>query len=141
MNDRLTYDTLLKNKNDLQLDYLKQTDGELWIRLFQIDKKNIEANKELPQIELYFEDYISIHIDDEIYAPYTPDFEGHLFRTYKKSAMLDYVKNETIVISYLRAAHELSKSEKLELTHYEICTLNSIISVVTENEPEVKIVI
>lgn len=39
MNDRLTYDTLLKNKNDLQLDYLKQTDGELWIRLFQIDKK------------------------------------------------------------------------------------------------------
>lgn len=54
--------------------------------------------------------------------------------------MLDYVKNETIAISYLKSSHELSKSEKLELTHYEICTSNSIISVVTENEPEVKIV-
>lgn len=39
MNDRLTYDTLLKNKNDLELDFLKQTDSELWIRLFQIEKK------------------------------------------------------------------------------------------------------
>lgn len=141
MDDKLTYDTLLKNKNDLQLDFLKQTDNELWIRLYQIEIKNMKVNQDLPQIELYFEDYISIHIDDEIYAQHTSGFEGHLFRTYKKSAMLDYVKNETIAISYLGASHELSKSEKLELTHYEICTLNSIISVVTENEPEVKIVI
>lgn len=55
--------------------------------------------------------------------------------------MLDYVKNETIAIPYLKASHGLAKSEKLKLTHYEICTFNSIISVVTENEPEVKIVI
>lgn len=137
MNDKLTYDILLKNKNDLELDFLKQTDSELWIRLFQIEK----FNRNLPQIELYFEDYISIHIDDEIYAPYTPGFKGHLFRTYKKSAMLDYVKNETIAIPYLKASYGLAKSEKLKLTHYEICTFNSIISVVTENEPEVKIVI
>lgn len=141
MNDRLTYDTLLKNKNDLELDFLKQTDSELWIRLFQIEKKNKKVNRNVPQIELYFENYISIHIDDEIYAPYTPGFKGHLFRTYKQSAMLDYVKNETIAIPYLKASHGLAKSEKLKLTHYEICTFNSIISVVTENEPEVKIVI
>lgn len=140
MNDKLSYDTLLKNKNDLQLDFLKQTDNELWIRLHQIEIKKMKVNKDLPQIELYFEDYISIHIDDEMYVQYTPDFKGHLFRTYKKSAMLDYVKNETIAIPYLRASHGLLKSEKLKLTHYEISTMNSIISVVTENEPEVKII-
>ncbi|MDT2781972.1 hypothetical protein P7H41_08420 [Vagococcus fluvialis] len=141
MDDKLTYDTLLKNKNDLQLDFLKQTDNELWIRLYQIEIKNMKVNQDLPQIELYFEDYISIHIDDEMYVQYTPGFKGHLFRTYKKSAMLDYVKNETIAIPYLKVLYGLAKSEKLKLTHYEICTFNSIISVVTANEPEVKIVI
>lgn len=141
MNDKLTYETLLKNKNDLELDFLKQTDGELWIRLYQVEAKGMKVNKDFPQIELYFEDYICIHIDDECYVEYTPGFKGHLFRTYKKSAMLDYVKDETITIPYLKASHNLSNSEKLKLTHYKICTMNSIISVVTENEPKVKLVI
>ncbi|MDT2848241.1 hypothetical protein P7H60_03520 [Vagococcus carniphilus] len=141
MNDKLTYETLLKNKNDLELDFLKQTDGELWIRLYQVEVKGMKVNKDLPQIELYFEDYICIHIDDECYVEYTPGFKGHLFRTYKKSTMLDYVKDETITIPYLKASHNLSNSDKLKLTHYKICTMNSIISVVTENEPKVKLVI
>ncbi|MFW7433205.1 hypothetical protein [Vagococcus carniphilus] len=140
MNDKLTYETLLKNKNDLELDFLKQADGELWIRLYQVEVKGMKVNKDFPQIELYFEDYICIHIDDECYVEYTPGFKGHLFRTYKKSAMLDYVKDETITIPYLKASHNLSNSEKLKLTHYKICTMNSIISVVTENEPKVKLV-
>lgn len=137
MNNKLTYDTLLKNKNDLELDFLKQTDGELWIRLHHVEIKNMKVNKDLPQIELYFEDYICIHIDDERYVQYTPGFKGHLFRTYKKSAMLDYVKDKTIAIPYLKTPNNLSKSEELKLTHYEICAMNSIISVVTENEPKV----
>lgn len=96
-------------------------------------EKDVAAYVELAMKNLFFAKFQRENVVSEV--------KGHSFRLYEKSAMLDYVESETITIPYWKASHDVSKTAPLTLSHYEICTMNSIISVVTEYEPMVEIVI
>ena len=92
----------------------------------------IEDNKELPTIQLDFENYISYSITNESYTSWDDYemFEGKYFRTYTKSRYLDFISFHTFA----------SEDYPGPFVHYCITCLNHIVNIVSVDPPKVCLV-
>jgi hypothetical protein len=118
--------------NELKLLFSKSLTSETpeTIALGNIELKDvysINIDSESPLIQLKFERYIAYSIRNESFTAWDDyeEFEGRIFRIYRKSRYLDYIQLSTIA----------SEDYPGPYKHYGIACLNHIIDVVSTEEP------
>ncbi|MCU6709807.1 hypothetical protein M6D81_14020 [Paenibacillus sp. J5C_2022] len=120
--------------NELKLYFSRSKMSDTPERLI-IDKKefgdsySINADKNSPIIQIDFQSYIAYSVRNESFTVWDDyeEFEGMIFRVYKKSRYLDFVSVGTF------ATEDFPGPFK----HYGISCLDHIVDIVTISEPVV----
>ncbi|WP_339241762.1 hypothetical protein MKX40_11925 [Paenibacillus sp. FSL R5-0517] len=129
------------------VDY-REVEGMKLILCFRIHRESNEQNyselidveggslinqedERFPLIEIEFDSYIGFSISNESYTlrDEYEEFEGKIFRTFKRSRYLDYIKLATF------ASDEYPGPYK----HYGVAGLNHIVDIISSDVPYIRI--
>ncbi|MEO2259653.1 hypothetical protein ABGV43_22430 [Paenibacillus amylolyticus] len=111
----------------------RETNEQPYLDLINIKGSStiVQDNDRFPIIEVEFESYIGFSIRNEIYTMWDKyeDFEGKIFRIFKKSRYLDLIKLSTFATEDYPGPYR----------HYGIAGLNHIVDIVSIEDPEIRI--
>ncbi|MCZ8520962.1 MULTISPECIES: hypothetical protein [Paenibacillus] len=117
--------------NSLRVIFSKSISGDtpeqVMIGKTSLDAYPINVDENEPLIQIEFERYIAYSVRNESYTSWDEyeEFEGKVFRIYRKSRYLDFIGVSTF------ATEDFPGPFK----HYGICCLDHIVDIVSVSEP------